>query len=526
MNSLAMAVSALECFSLNTGFKMTERNFVTAVVLALCLLAALTHCESANAQNKVYKESYIFTRKENTSGVNALAAEAKLVEKYNIIEGAGESIVLAIPRTGLLGSLALGDPEVVEYNYHDSRCRTEPVEGYDCEPNWYLETQVEADDPYYKSGKLWGLNTKHGVDANKAWARTVGDSEVVIAVLDTGIATEHEDLKANIWRNPREVPGNGIDDDNNSYIDDSAGFDAISSRGLPFDENGHGTHVAGTIASSGSNSIGVTGVCWDCSILPIKFLGGNGGGSLFAAISGLKYMLAIKKQYNIERMISNNSWGGGGYSPSLKRVIQDAVDAGILFISAAGNSSNDNDARPHYPSNYRLRNTISVAAIDENGFLARFSNYGRGTVDIAAPGVAIYSTYHRGDGYIALSGTSMATPHVSGIAALLWSAHPGESATQIRERILKFGKRNPGTEAKTVTGLEASAFLAMEGITQDEPEPVPDPICRKKRMVTCFKGCKKQYPSKRRKRRQCRRECRKSHDCPRKWHSFITEMLY
>jgi subtilisin family serine protease len=253
----------------------------------------------------------------------------------------------------------------------------------------------------------------------------------------------HEDLAANAGVNPGEVAGNGVDDDGNGYVDDVYGWDFAGGNNSVFDGTGddHGTHVAGTIGGKGGNGIGVAGVVWSVKLLNAKFLG-NRGGTTANAIKAVDYFTDLKTRHGLNIVATNNSWGGGGFSQALQDAIDRAGNAGILFIAAAGNSGTNNDATASYPSGYSSSNIIAVASITSTGALSSFSQYGATTVDLGAPGSSIWSTVPKSSkgkvisGYASYSGTSMATPHVSGAAALYASTHPGASASQIKDAIL------------------------------------------------------------------------------------------
>lgn len=290
-------------------------------------------------------------------------------------------------------------------------------------------------DPQF--GELWGLrNTGQtggtpgaDIDASEAWNLTTGLRGVIVAVIDTGIDYTHPDLAANMWTNSGEIPGNGIDDDNDGYVDDIHGINAITGSGDAMDDHYHGTHCAGTIGAVGNNSLGVVGVCWKVRLMALKFLDSLGSGYTSDAIACIEY--AISKGANV----MSNSWGGGGFDQSLKDAIDAARAAGILFIAAAGNSHASTDNSYFYPATYDCNNIISVAATDENDNLASFSNYGWFSVDVAAPGVSILSC-QPGGFYQYLSGTSMATPHVAGLAALLKAYNSAWTWQEIKGRIL------------------------------------------------------------------------------------------
>ena len=261
---------------------------------------------------------------------------------------------------------------------------------------------VTPNDPLFPL--LWGLNNTGqtggtpgaDISAPEAWNTTTGSSGVVVADIDTGVAYDHPDLAANMWHNPNEIPANGIDDDDNGYIDDVYGINAITGSGDPYDDNGHGTHTSGTMAAVGDNGIGITGVAWQARIMALKFLSA-GGGTEANAITCIDYVVNEKLNYGVNVVAINASWGGGGYDGLLRTAINAAGAAGIVFCAAAGNGDAagngiNNDTHAHYPSSYDCPNIISVAATDDNDALARFSNYGPTSVDLGAPGVGILST--------------------------------------------------------------------------------------------------------------------------------------
>ncbi len=345
------------------------------------------------------------------------------------------------------------------------------------QPNYRLYPTKTANDTYYDR-YLYGLNntgqTVNGsagtpeadIDAPEAWDETTGSQRTVVAVIDEGVDVNHPDLRDNIWRNPGEIPGNNIDDDKNGYVDDVNGWDFVNNDASVYDPDPvtgrgdeHGTHVAGTIAARGNNSVGVSGVNWNARIMSLKFLGKNGGTTL-DAVEAINY--AVDKGVKI----SNNSWGGGGYNQALYDAIKNAGAAGHLFVAAAGNDGSNNDTRASYPASYDLPNIISVAATDNNDTLASFSNFGAKSVDLAAPGVDVVSTYPDRR-YAYMSGTSMATPYVTGVAALIKSQNPALDAARIRSRILESVDKKANLQGSVATGGRLNAASALGARTSD-----------------------------------------------------------
>ncbi|MEG5042581.1 MULTISPECIES: S8 family peptidase, partial [unclassified Microcoleus] len=320
-------------------------------------------------------------------------------------------------------------------------------------------------DPSYS--QLWGLNNTGqsggtadaDIDAAEAWDIQQGNPNLVIGVIDTGVDYNHPDLVGNIWTNPGEIAGDGIDNDNNGYIDDVRGWDFAYNDNDPMDVDGHGTHVSGTIAAKGNNGVGVTGVAWNAKIMPLKFLSDEGSGYTSDAILAINYATAKGVK------LTNNSWAGGGYSQSLYDAINTAGQQGALFIAAAGNEINNNDITPVYPASYDLSNIISVASTtDTDALSSDFSNYGATTVDLGAPGSGIYSTTPGGT-YGFKDGTSMASPHVTGAAALLWSQNPTWTAQQVKNRLMQTTDPIPTLSGNTVSGGRLNINSALGGST-------------------------------------------------------------
>ena len=329
------------------------------------------------------------------------------------------------------------------------------------EPNWIYTTDATSNDTYYTNGSLWGMNTGFGSGAVTAWAKNKQDcGSVYIGIIDEGYMYTHPELAANAATNPGEIVGNGVDDDGNGYVDDVYGWDFAGNNNTVFDGAGddHGTHVAGTIGAVGGNGVGVAGVCWSVKLMNAKFLG-NQGGTTANAVKAVDYFTDLKTRHQLNIAATNNSWGGGGFSQTLSDAIARANGANILFVAAAGNSAVDCNANACFPANYAHDNVISVASITSAGAMSSFSNYGATTVDIGAPGSGIWSTVpvsSRGKtitaGYASYSGTSMATPHVSGAVAMYKAANPSATAAQIKAAILTSATPTASLSGKTVTG--------------------------------------------------------------------------
>jgi thermitase len=295
------------------------------------------------------------------------------------------------------------------------------------------------------------------IKALKAWETQKGSSEVVVAVLDTGVDFTHLDLRENMWIRPENVPA--YSDAELGTFNDLNGFNGTDAILDPMDDNGHGTHCAGIIGAEGDNGEGIAGVNWHVKIMPLKFLGRGGFGNVNDAIEAINYAIDRKK-HGVNIRIISASWGSNQKSKALEDVIRAAGDAGILFVAAAGNDGSSNDTRAHFPSNYDLPNVVSVAALDRNDQLASFSNFGVKTVHIAAPGKDILSTWLN-DAYREASGTSMATPEVSGVAALIIASHPDISMTELRAKLLASVDKLPSLQGKVATGGRINAAKAV-----------------------------------------------------------------
>ena len=335
------------------------------------------------------------------------------------------------------------------------------------EPNWIYHHFATSNDPKVTDGSLWGMYSatalgggtvnQFGSGATTAWADNKTDcSSVYIGIIDEGYMFSHEDLAANAATNPGETAGDGIDNDGNGLVDDVYGWDFAGNNNSVFDGAGddHGTHVAGTIGGVGGNGTGVAGVCWSIKLLNAKFLG-NTGGTTANAIKAVDYFTGLKNSQNLPIVATSNSWGGGGFSQALFDAIERANVAGILFIAAAGNSTLNCETSSCYPAEYTNANVIAVASTTNTGAISSFSNYGATTIDIGAPGSGILSTVPTSSGtsgYLSYNGTSMATPHVSGAAALYAAYNPGKSAAEIKAAILNSATPTSSLSGRTVTG--------------------------------------------------------------------------
>ena len=352
------------------------------------------------------------------------------------------------------------------------------------EPNWIYHHQATATDTYYGNGSLWGMygdnslitpgvpTNQYGSQAEEAWELgKTGSKDVYVGVIDEGIQYTHPDLAANIWTNPFD-PADGIDNDGNGYVDDIRGWDFDGNNNTIYDGgtrgslNDHGTHVAGTIGATGGNGTGVVGVNWNVTMISGKFLGRRGG-TTANAIKAVDYFTGLKTKHGLNIVATNNSWGGGGSSQGLYDAIERANKANILFVAAAGNGGSDgvgddNDKTPSYPASYTNTNIIAVAAIDSSGGKASFSNFGATSVDLGALGVGIWSTTAY-NGYSSYNGTSMATPHVTGAAALYASVKPGATAAQIKSAILSSAVPTAALAGETVTGGRLNASANEDG---------------------------------------------------------------
>ena len=402
-----------------------------AIAVAFCVVDSQAQVSTRNKPRLVPGE-IVVKYKSDTPQATAMTS----------LESAGVANIRTSPNIPfMVGKVAPGKKVEDVLN----ACRALPNVEY-AEPNYRvyaLETPqnspVMPNDPRFE--ELWNLHQAddRDIDAPEAWAITKGSRDVIVGVIDTGIDYDHEDLKANIWHNPGESGDkatNKIDDDGNGYADDFRGWNFVFKNKDPYDNHGHGTHVAGTIGAVGDNKKGVAGVNWQVKLMALKFLDSNGEGTTADAAAAIIYAT------NNGARVLNNSWGGDEFSQALQEAIEHAHDRGVLFIAAAGNDGLNTDRSPRYPSTYEVPNVIAVGSSDRSDKLSGFSNFGRRTVDLVAPGSNILSAQPLSR-YQILSGTSMAAPHVSGVCALIWAKYPNLKPHQVIIRLLGAVDRKP-----------------------------------------------------------------------------------
>jgi len=430
----------------------------------ICLLLVLFSVDGGWAQNRIKGKRRAVPGEVLVKYRVGVAAS----EQESSIRDAG---LIVIRRSATLGFIHCRTNKSVDAVI--KICKADPNIEY-TEPNYYLyavETIPEGEPFAFKQGapripndsrfsEQWNMNNSNDadIDGPEAWATQTGSNDVLVAVIDTGVDYDHEDLKEQMWRNPGETGGskesNGIDDDNNGYKDDYRGWNFSADSNNPYDDNQHGTHCAGMVGAVGNNGKGIAGVNWRVKIMALKFLGQDGSGTTEDAAEAIIYAAKMGAK------ISSNSWGGGENSRTLQDAIQFAHDRGSLFIAAAGNESSNTDNTANYPSTYNVPNVIAVASSDRNDALSSFSNYGRYTVDLAAPGSSILSAQPLGR-YQLLSGTSMATPHVAGAAALIWAQYPTLTMKQVIVRMLGSTDRKNAFVNRMTTGGRLNIATAL-----------------------------------------------------------------
>ncbi|MCB0391872.1 MAG: S8 family serine peptidase [Bdellovibrionales bacterium] len=414
---------------------------------SLIIILILSQASLAYSSEEIPGE-YLVKLKENFTARSLVSAFSQKNNKARLVSNESNILLVSRPIVELksFAMESLLSHQEVEY----------------VEPNRVIHLLAAPNDPELE--KLWGLineskNGDRGVDilAREAWELTTGSKDVIVAVIDTGVDYSHPDLQENMWVNKAEQQGSpGVDDDNNGFVDDIYGYNFADKSSDPMDDQGHGTHCSGTIGAKGNDGVGVVGVNWDVSIMALKFLDSEGAGTLEGAIGAIDYAIA-----NGARVLSN-SWGGYFESTALEEAVKRTNQANAIFIAAAGNERNNNDKRKKLnPASIQIDNVVSVAAVAKSGSMAWFSNFGEKFVHLGAPGVDIYSTKPN-DSYGLSSGTSMATPHVSGVAALVLSRFPNLTNLELKEKLLNSTTPLTSLQGKTTTGGFLNAYEAVK----------------------------------------------------------------
>ncbi|WP_213997513.1 S8 family serine peptidase [Arsukibacterium sp.] len=428
-------------------------------ILALAIAAALSS-GSAFAANKAAEadDSILVMFKPGVSKQERVAVVKRSGASLRQLDSQGRDIKMRHIADGRIAKINV--PKGVSRDFLIKQLAANPAIEV-AEPNYLVKALnvplAVPNDPSF--GEMWALDNtgQNGgtagadISAVEAWDITTGSRDIVIGVIDSGMDYNHPDLIPNRWENDGSYPGH------------PHGYSTLNENNDPMDSDSHGTHVAGTIGASGDNGVGITGVNWNVTLLPCQFLGPTGG-STAGAIECIDYFTDLKTNYGVNVKATNNSWGGGGFSETLRAAIQSGGDAGILFIAASGNDGADADVSPMYPAAYDLDVIVSVASTDRNDDLSVFavgaSNYGATSVDLGAPGSAIQSTIP-GNGYASYSGTSMASPHVAGAAALLWSINPEITPLEMKAILMDSGDELASLDGKTVSGKRLNLVNAL-----------------------------------------------------------------
>ncbi len=399
-------------------------KFVSGLSCLLFVLLAANFVLAQKSSVKTYVEGELLIKYKNGTA-SAAAFEMNSQIGANVVEEFPE---IGWQRVKMPANLSFDKA----LSLYKSSAEVEYVQ-----PNYYYHLLNTPNDSQF--GTLYGMQK---ISAPLAWDLTTGSSSVVVADIDTGLKYTHQDLSANAWRNAGEIPNNNIDDDGNGFVDDYYGYDFFYNDSDPIDDaGGHGTHTAGTIGAVGNNSVGVTGVNWNVKIMAIKIYSPNGTDSTSAMLVNAYNYIRMMKNRGVNIRITNNSYGGCNEACGFDQATKDALDAmgsaGILNVFAAGNSNQNNETTPFYPASYTSPSLLAVSASDQNDNKAGFSSYGSTSVDVAAPGVGVLSTYALSDtSYATLNGTSMATPHTAGAAALLSAYNPNLSAASLKATLM------------------------------------------------------------------------------------------
>ncbi|HEV7796715.1 MAG TPA: S8 family peptidase [Pyrinomonadaceae bacterium] len=451
-NKLILWVALVLLIILVLAFAFQVRRLQKQLRSSVRIIPAESKSREDVAQNELYRDAARSSRPEVLvkfrSGVSENTIE-QITARFN---DQLQDEIEAVP-----GLTTIDDPDDAEAVAIAARYQALPEVEY-AEPNYEISLdQASSDERLVNDPRLadeWWLAN---IRAAQAWATTKGSSAIVIAILDSGVEYTHPDLVNNIWQRPANITP--YQDRDLGTIDDVHGYNAVSNDGAPLDDNGHGTSCAGIIGAECGNNRGICGVNWTTQIMPLKFMNAGGFGTVADALEAVNYAID-RKRAGVNLRIINASWGLAQPSRALEDVIRKAYEAGILFVAAAGSISANNDTTPHYPASYNTGNIISVAAVDQSEALAPFSNYGAKSVNIAAPGTDILTTA-LGNEYERRSGTSLAAPVVTGVAALALSARPEMSVDQLRRLLLESVDKRPGLRGKVSTAGRINAARAM-----------------------------------------------------------------
>ncbi|HEX8920426.1 MAG TPA: S8 family peptidase, partial [Pyrinomonadaceae bacterium] len=473
-------------------------RLLIALVCLLSVMAALPHASQANlqsalTQNTGFKEqARDFIPGEILVRFRNLEVAKRKVGTLSKLQAEGREIAVSVEQ--FAGSDIVEGLRLARVAPEDTLKATEALNAQAdvlyAEPNYIRRKDAAPNDPRY--AEQWALKntvpTGADIDAEQIWDTTTGSRNVVVGVVDEGIDINHPDLRENIWRNPAETPANNLDDDGNGFVDDVNGYDFFHQDASVYDGNAgdsytdaHGTHVAGTIGAHSNNGEGVAGVNWQVSLMSLKILGREdenpAPGSVLTTVQAYSYAKMMRDTWvssggarGANLRVLNNSYGGFGHSQAELDAILALGQSGILFVASAGNDSSDNDRLAHYPSNHNTPNMISVASSGRSDVLSPFSNYGRRSVSMAAPGQEILSTTPNGT-YTVASGTSMASPHVAGAAALLLAVKPDVSVERLRAAIIYSGDELYDGGTKIITGRRLNAANALQNLNETDTTP-------------------------------------------------------
>lgn len=453
------------------SFPCRDRARVRAgYIAAAAALLLTTSSETAHAKPKLGEGHIVRLRAE---AVQRLSASSTLSRRIKVSPNRlSPRLVLRTVKTALRARRVEALPKgwlFVDGSDRTGRLARAKRSGLviKAEKNSILKAAEAPNDFWYQQGEMWGFQNDGqfggkvdvDIDAPEAWELDSQGEEVVVAVIDSGLYYKHRDLEGRSWVNTKEIPGNGVDDDENGLTDDIYGYDFINDDYDPLDDMYHGTHISGIIAARRDNGIGLPGIATRVKIMPLKILNNRGEGDTVGAIRAIDYAVRRAKD-GINVKVINASFGGSDYSTALREAIRLAEEQGILVVAAAGNYGMNIDEEPVYPASYQASNIITVGAVDMAGEMPEFSNYGTGSVHVSAPGVHIRSTslYNL---YTAREGTSMAAPHVSGVAAMIFSSDSSLSPREVRARIMRSCKKLSSMSRKVGCGGVISAVRAI-----------------------------------------------------------------